>query len=177
MFRGLNTKPPDAATVTGNDLRHDDIALHAVCVSELDHYLHDVINKGACPMYDADDAFNNTLKWWKENCTKYPYVANIALQIPCHSCNVSTIRTSLEPFGKKKSLRRAHLSDDLVGRMMFMKKNLVLLHKHYHELRKKETVKELHHLVNLEFNYFSGYGVSSHLVSSTYIHKLILRST
>jgi hypothetical protein len=67
MFWGLNTKAPDVTTATGNDLNHDDIALHAVCVSELDHYYHDVINKGACPTYDVDNAFNNPLKWWKEN--------------------------------------------------------------------------------------------------------------
>ncbi len=39
-------------------------------------------------MYDVDDAFNNPLKWWKENCAKYPYVANIAykyLAIPVTS--------------------------------------------------------------------------------------------
>ncbi len=29
----------------------------------------------------------------------------------------------------------------------------MFLRKHYCELRKKVTVKELHHLVNLEFNY------------------------
>ncbi len=46
MFWGLNNKAPDAATTTGNDLNHDNIALCAVCVSELDRYLHDVINKG-----------------------------------------------------------------------------------------------------------------------------------
>jgi hypothetical protein len=63
MFWGLNTKAPDAATATGNDLNHDDIAFHAVCVSVLDRYLHDVIYKGACRMYDADVAFNNPLKW------------------------------------------------------------------------------------------------------------------
>jgi hypothetical protein len=51
------------------------------------------------------------------------------------------------------SLRRAQLSDDLVGRMMYVKENLEFLGKHYRELRKKETVKELHHLVNLKFNY------------------------
>jgi hypothetical protein len=51
------------------------------------------------------------------------------------------------------SLRHANLSDDLVGRMMYVKENLAFLRKHYCELRKKETVKELHHLVNLEFNY------------------------
>ncbi len=28
-------------------------------------------------MYDEDDAFYDPLKWWKENCAKYPYVANI----------------------------------------------------------------------------------------------------
>ncbi len=36
---------------------------------------------------------------------------------------------------------------------MFVKENLVFLRKHYCELRKKETVNELHHLVNLQFNY------------------------
>ncbi len=36
---------------------------------------------------------------------------------------------------------------------MFVKENLVFLCKHYCELRKKETVKELHHLVNLKSNY------------------------
>ncbi len=38
MFWGLNTKAPDAATSTENDFNHDDIALCAVCVSELDCY-------------------------------------------------------------------------------------------------------------------------------------------
>jgi hypothetical protein len=132
MFWGLNTKAPDAATATGNDLKHDDIALRAVCVSELDCYLHGVINKGACPMYDADDAFNNPLKWWKENCAKYPYVANIAckyLAIPATSAPSEQVWSRLK---KIISLRHAHLSDDLVGCMMFVKENLVFLHKHYH---------------------------------------------
>ncbi len=38
MFWGLNTKAHDAATATGNDSNHDDIALHAMCVPELDRY-------------------------------------------------------------------------------------------------------------------------------------------
>ncbi len=37
--------------------------------------------------------------------------------------------------------------------MMYVKENLVFLGEHYRESRKKETVKELHHLVNLKFNY------------------------
>ncbi len=36
---------------------------------------------------------------------------------------------------------------------MYANENLVFLRKHYHELRKKENVKELHHLVNFKFNY------------------------
>jgi hypothetical protein len=94
FFCGLNTKSPDAATATENDSNHDDIALRAVCASELDRYLHDVINKGACPMYDADDAFNDQLKWWKISCAKYPYVANIAckhLAIPATSASSEQI--------------------------------------------------------------------------------------
>jgi hypothetical protein len=142
MFWGLNTKALDVVTATRNDSNHDDISLHAVCASKLDRYLHDVINKGACPMYDADDAFNDPLNLCCKHCSK----------IPCHSCNFSTIKTILKPFGKILSFRRARLSDDLVGHMMYVKENLVFLHKHYRELRKKETVKELHRLVNLKFN-------------------------
>jgi hypothetical protein len=37
--------------------------------------------------------------------------------------------------------------------MMYVKENLLFLQKHYHSLRKKETLKDLHHLVDLEFNY------------------------
>jgi hypothetical protein len=36
---------------------------------------------------------------------------------------------------------------------MFVKENLVFLRKHYRELRKKKTVKQLPYLVNLKFNY------------------------
>jgi hypothetical protein len=137
MFWSLNTKAPGAATATGNDLNHDDIALRVVCVSELDRYLHDVIDKGACLMYDADDAFNNPLKWWKEKCTNYSYVANIArvyLTIPATSAPSERVWSRL---AKKMSLRCAHLSDDLVGRMMFVKENLMFPRKHYRGLRMK----------------------------------------
>ncbi len=92
-------------------------------------------------MYDADDAFNNPLKWWKENCTMCTYVANIAckyLAIPATSAPSEQVWSCL---AKNLSLRRAHLSDDLVGHMIYMKENLVFLRKSYHELRKKETVK------------------------------------
>jgi hypothetical protein len=107
-----------------------------------------VIDKEACPMYDADDAFNDPLKWRKANFAKYPYVANIAhkyLAIPATSA----------PSGLAKylSLQRAHLSDDLVGCMMYVKENLLFLQKHYRPLRKKKMLKDLHHLVDLEFNY------------------------
>jgi hypothetical protein len=64
MFWGLNTKAPDAATASGNDLNHDDIALRAVCVCQ---NLTATYMIGTCLMYDAEDAFNYPLKWWKEN--------------------------------------------------------------------------------------------------------------
>ncbi len=112
-------------------MRSHDIALRAVCESKLDRYLHDVINKGACPMYDENDAFNDILKWWKENCAKYPYVANIDckyLAIPATSAPSERVWSRL---ARILSLRCAHLSDDLVGRMMYMKENLLFLLKHY----------------------------------------------
>jgi hypothetical protein len=53
--------------------------------------------------------------------------------------------------------------------MIFVKENLVFLHKQYRELRKKETVIELHHVVNLEFNYLIAMDeeIVSRIVSST----------
>ncbi len=135
-------------------MRSHDIALRAVCESKLDRYLHDVINKGACPMYDENDAFNDPLKWGKENCAKYPYVANIDrkyLAIPATSAPSERVWSRL---ARILSFLRAHLSDDLVGRMMYVKENLLFLLKtHYRPLRKKEMLKDLHHSVDLEFNY------------------------
>ena len=112
-------------------MRSHDIALRAVCESKLDRYLHDVTNKGACPMYDENDAFNDPLKWWKEYCAKYPYVANIDrkyLAIPATSAPSEQVWSRL---ARILSLRRAHLSDDLVGHMMYVKENLLFLLKHY----------------------------------------------
>ncbi len=37
---------------------------------------------------------------------------------------------------------------------MYVKENLLFRQKHYRPLRKKETLKDLHHLVDLKFNYF-----------------------
>ncbi len=36
---------------------------------------------------------------------------------------------------------------------MYVKENLLFLQKLYRPLRKKETLKDLHHLVDLKFNY------------------------
>ncbi len=135
MFRGLNTKSLDAATATGIDPNDNDTTLRAVCESELDRYSHDAINKGACAMYDENDAFNDPSKWWKENGAKYPYVANIAckyLAIPATSAPSERVWSCLARI---------------------VKENLLFLQKHYCSLRKKEMSKALHHLVDLEFNY------------------------
>ncbi len=115
MFWGLNTKSPDAATATGNNPNDNDTALCAVCESKLDHYLHDVINKGACAMYDENDVFNDPLKWGEENGAKYPNVANIAckyLAIPATSAPSERVWSR---WARIFSLRCAHLSEDLVG--------------------------------------------------------------
>ena len=88
-------------------------------------------------MYDVNDDFNDPLKWWEESCAKYPYVANIArkyLAIPATSAPSEQVWSRL---ARILSLRRAHLSDDLVGCMMFVKEKFVFLQKHYRSLRKK----------------------------------------
>ena len=104
-------------------------------------------------MYDADDAFNDPLKCWKANFAKYPYAANIAhkyLAIPATTAPSERVWSRL---ARTFSLQRAHLSDDLVGCMMYTKENLLFLQKHYRPWRKKKMLKDLHHLVDLEFNY------------------------
>jgi hypothetical protein len=88
-------------------------------------------------MYDADDAFNDPLKWRKESCAKYPYVANIAckfLAIPATSAPSEQVWSHL---ARILSLQGAHLSDDLVRRVMYVKENLLFLQKHYRPLREK----------------------------------------
>jgi hypothetical protein len=80
-------------------------------------------------MYDVNDAFNDPLKWWKESCAKYPYVANIACKyLAIHATSAPSERV-WSCLARILSLQRAHLSDDLVGRMMFLKENLVFLRK------------------------------------------------
>jgi hypothetical protein len=82
-------------------------------------------------MYDENDAFNDPLKWRKENCAKYPYVANVDckyLAIPATSAPSEQVWSRLVRI---LSLRHAHLIDDLVGHMMYVKENLLFLLKHY----------------------------------------------
>ncbi len=82
-------------------------------------------------MYDENDAFNDPLKWWKENCAKYLFVANIDqkyLAIPATSAPSKQVWSRLATI---LPLRGAHLSDDLVGHMMYVKENLLFLLKHY----------------------------------------------
>jgi hypothetical protein len=61
----------------------------------------------------------------KENGAKYPYVANIArkyLAIPATSAPSERVWRRL---ARILSLRRARLSDDLAGCMMYVKENLL----------------------------------------------------
>ena len=134
MFCGLNIM---AQATPKNDSNENDTALQAACASEFERYLHDALDNGACPLYDENDSFNDPLKWWKANCIKYPYVANVArkyLAIPATSAPSERVWSR---SARILSLRRASLCDDLVGRMMYVKKNLVFLHQHYCQLRKK----------------------------------------
>jgi hypothetical protein len=57
------------------------------------------------------------------------------------------------PPEQKKGGTISGLDPLLVGRMMYVKENLMFLQKHCCSLRKKEMSKDLHHLVDLEFNY------------------------
>jgi hypothetical protein len=62
-------------------------------------------------MYDENDAFNDPLKWWKENCAKYPYVASIDrkyLAIPATSAPSERVWSCL---ARILSLWHAHLSE------------------------------------------------------------------
>jgi hypothetical protein len=122
--------------------------------------------------HDENDSVIDPLKRWIANCIMYPYVANVArkyLAIPATSAPSERVWSRL---ARILSLRRASLCDDLVGRMMYVKENLVFLHQHYRQLRKKEIAKEFQHLVDLEFKFlipleeeaFIDVGKNDHLV-------------
>ena len=76
MFSGLNTHDTADHTI----LDDDEESIRLTCELEFECYLRDAKN-GACPMYDVESEFNNPLGWWKQNCVKYPFVANLAWKL------------------------------------------------------------------------------------------------
>jgi hypothetical protein len=144
MFHGLNIM---AQAPPKNDSNENDTALQGACVSEFERYLHDAIDNGACPLHDENDSFNDPLKWGKVNCIEYPYVANVARKYLAIPATLAPSERVWSRLARILSLRCASLCDDLVGRMMYVKENLVFLHQHYRQLRKKETAKEFQHSI------------------------------
>ena len=62
-------------------------------------------------MYDENDAFNDPLKWWKENGAKYPYVANIARKYLAIPATSAPSEQACSRLARILSLQRAGLSD------------------------------------------------------------------
>ncbi len=98
-------------------------------------------------MFNAESEFNNPLGWWKQNCVKYPCVANLArnfLSIPATSvpseCSARKIL----------SLCHARLKEEVAGHMMLIEENLRLPNKHYCQVAKNEKEEYLQYLLDLD---------------------------
>jgi hypothetical protein len=151
MFRGLNTKP-EAVSTSNSSEEEDDKILRDDCKAELNRNMRDA-NKGACPLHNESESFNDPLKWWSLSASKYTLVADLArvfLAIPATSAPSERIWSRA---ARILTLRRAKLKDEVVSRMMFVKENSCFLHKHYCALAKQEMEPHLHHLAELELKY------------------------
>jgi hypothetical protein len=97
--------------------------------------------------------FNDALAWWKRNDSKYPLFAMLAheyLAIPATSAPSERIWSRASRI---LSLKKAALKPEVAQRIMFVKENLSILHKHYHTLALRERSKDQQFMVEYEMNY------------------------
>ncbi|KAL3761407.1 hypothetical protein ACHAWU_007366 [Discostella pseudostelligera] len=106
------------------------------CAVELSAFVDDGV---WIPLNDADGDFLNPLDWWRDNSTKYPNLALLALEYLAIPATSAPSERVFSRAGRLLTMKRALLSPDIAERMMFIKDNADLLHKHYVTLRQQEV--------------------------------------
>jgi len=108
---------------------------------------------GTCPLYNNEHAFNDPLQWWKPNCVKCPYTANVAHLYLAVAATSAPSERVWSHAARILSLHCARLDDKPVGSIMFVREHIKYLRKHYCKLAKEETESHSHFLVDLELEY------------------------
>ena len=112
-----------------------------------------VIKKVSIALHNIDSSFNDALAWWKRNDSKYPILATLAreyLAIPATSAPSERIWSRAS---RVLSLKRASLKPEVAQRIMFVKENLSILHKHYHTLAMRERRNDKQFMIEYEIKY------------------------
>ena len=149
MFHGLNT------TFIGQAMDEDDDEdqeklVRNICFAEFDRFKH---NSVSIALHNPDGTFNDPLVWWKKNATKFPLLATLAreyLAIPATSAPSERIWSRA---ARILSLSRASLKPEVAQRIMFVKENLGILHKHFKTLATAERDEEQQFMVEYEKKY------------------------
>ncbi len=98
-------------------------------------------------MYHGESVVNNPLGWWKQDCVKYPSVANLPRSVLSMSASSAPSEHSATRI---HSLCHARLKEEVAVHMMLIKENLKLPRKHYCQFAKNEKEENLQYLEDLD---------------------------
>ena len=98
------------------------------CELELQSFCH---NSVGMPFKDTEGEFQDPLGWWKVKEPTYPILAKLAIEylaIPATSAPSERIWSR---SANMLSIRRSLMNLGIASRMMFVRENAAILHKHY----------------------------------------------
>ena len=145
MFYGLNAMSAEQDEDADED--EDDEMMRNICYTEFQRYKNVSI-----ALHNTDGSFNEPLAWWKKS-TKFPLLATLAHEyLAIHATSAPSERI-WSRASRVLSLKRASLKPEVVQRMMFVKENSSILHKHYENLANKEKNDDRKFLVEYEMKY------------------------
>jgi hypothetical protein len=145
MFQGLNTM---SAEQDEDDEDEEDDMIRNICYAEFQRYKNVSI-----ALHNIDGSFNDALAWWKRNDSKYPLLATLAREYLAIPATLAPSERIWSRASRILSLKRASLKPEVAQRIMFVKENLSILHKHYHTLVMRERSNDQQFMVQCEMNY------------------------
>jgi len=149
MFHGLKTT---GMAVENQEEDDEEDLTRSKCHAELRKFKHGNVS---IDLHKADGTFNDPLMWWKKNESSFTLLARLAhmfLAIPATSAPSERIWSRVSRI---LCLQRALLKPEVAQRIMFVKENLHILHKHYRALVLADRDNN-DFLVELEMSYLFG---------------------
>ena len=134
MFGGFDEVGGDDAD-DAEDI--DEQRLRDMCMLELNQFAHREVKQD---MRRKDGSFSNPLNWWRDNESKYPTLAKLAvtfLAVPATSAPSERIWSRA---ARVLTAKRASLKSEVTSRIMFIRENAALLRKCYDELSSDDGI-------------------------------------